>query len=250
MSLNRDLRFGQDDPLEWPQLFHPELPHLACLPKPWRLPSHNSLAIMWDIPGDDDFKDEATSFKGLHGLKHSRFREMVRLIAGLLSKCWPPRVINGMPLIGELRAILDNFLFSVEFSQKDPQRMRLYIRETQRTFLELRACLDYVKHYKSAMEIGTEEGIFGTLSNVRGAITFDPEICKSLYRAHIPVWLIRPSTALESMCIQTVADVQSYYTPHGLETWPLQSPIFVGQEASLEKYVALRQHIRFLCTIP
>lgn len=205
---------------------------------------------MWDIPGDDDFKYEATSFRGLHGLKHSRFRQMVGLIEGLLSKCRPARVINGMPLIGELRAIMDHFLFRVEFSQKDPQRMRLYIRESQRTFLELRACLDYIKHYKSAMEIGTEEGIFATLSNVRGAITFDLKVCKSLYRANIPVWLIRPTTALESIRIQAVADIQSYYTPH-TETWPLQSPIFVGQEAreaSLEKYVALWQHIRLLCT--
>lgn len=99
------------------------------------------------------------------------------------------------------------------------------------------------------MEIGTEEGIFATLSNVRGAITFDPEVCKSLYQANIPVWLIRPTTALQSIRIQAVADVRSYCTPYA-ETWPLQSPIFVGQEASLEKYVALRQYTRLLSAMP
>lgn len=242
VTLNSHLRFGEDDPLEWPQFFHPELPHLACIPLPPER-DDDPLSIMWAAPQYGDFDNEAEVFVGINQLKHSKFRQLIPHIRTLQNWCWTHTW--AMPLIPRLLSILDNFLDKVEFNQNNRWEMYLCIRETQRAYLELKACTDYLKVFKPRMDSGVKGSRFAVTACVRGAFTFDPIVCEKLYNARIPVWLIRPSSELgnirvqlgkkASLCIPPLSGPPPLYPPH--------PPVFVGPEYSLDKYKALENHV-------
>jgi hypothetical protein len=52
LFLRTSLRFGDDDPLQWPQPWVPEYPHLACIPVPTET---GPLSIMQWMPEYHDF---------------------------------------------------------------------------------------------------------------------------------------------------------------------------------------------------
>ena len=125
-----------------------------------------------------------------------------------------------------------------------------FVSAKPRVYLELQACLDYLKVYKPAMLLQLEEGIpsahwLSTTARVMGAFTFDPLVCEWLYRARIPAWLIRPITELDSIRVVLAKEPRSYNQPlsgcHPL--WPRHPPIFEGPQYSLEKYEALANHV-------
>ena len=131
VALERALRFGEDDPLEWPQLLFPELPHLACIRSP-PVKDSDQDSIMWDIPRDCDFEKEPTVVIGISRLEQSKFRQLIRPILMLLDKFKRDLELhNTMPIIPQLLSILNAFLFDVEFSQNDLPRIHLCIRETE-----------------------------------------------------------------------------------------------------------------------
>lgn len=243
VTLNHHLRFGEDDPLEWPQLFHPELPYLACFPLPPER-DDDPLSIMWVAPQYGDFDNEAELFVGINQLKYSKFCQLIPHIRALQNWCYT-RALDAMPLIPRLLSILDNFLDKVEFNQNKQRTMYLCIRETQRAYLELQAYIDYLKVFKPRMDSGVKGSQFAIAAHVRGAFTFDPAVCERLYNARIPVWLIRPSSELgnirvklgkkASLCIPPLSGMPPLYPPH--------RPIFVGPEYSLDKYKALENHV-------
>jgi hypothetical protein len=77
-----------------------------------------------------------------------------------------------------------------------------------------------------------------------GAFTSDPLVCDWLHRAKLPVWLIRPHTALESIRVKKVVSMLRPFgfIPDILPLSPAHPPIFRGPEYSLEKYIALNTH--------
>ena len=203
VTLQADLRFGEDDPLLWPQLFHPELPHLACLRLP-PIKGDGQDTIMWDMLSVTDLWAEESVVVGISRLKNSKLRRLLSPIMTLLDAS--AHLDDPLPIVNRLRFILKRFVFDVELTRGDWLQKSLRIRETQRAYLELQACVDYSVRYKPAMRLddkeieGSPDVMHLTYSTkIRGAFTFDPMVCEWLFRANIPVWFIRPVAGLQSI---------------------------------------------------
>lgn len=240
--LDLHLRFGQDDPLQWPQIFHPDFPHLACITLPPER-SNDRLTIMWDNPSWLDFALEADIFVGISRMKHSKFCALVPLMLQVISRC------RGytMPVVPRLISVLENFLYKVKFDQNKPLELCLCIREAQRAFLELRACYDYCRLCKGVIDRKRAPlpwgywGVDGPPNRLQGAFTFDQTVWEQLYHAEIPVWLIRPISEAGNIRVK-IGKTPKYYS----ENAPLLAPypaIYTGLACSVEKYKALQSHV-------
>jgi hypothetical protein len=109
----------------------------------------------------------------------------------------------------------------------------------QRIYLELTRLLNYMEHYCLwSMSLGT-------INNIMGSFTHDPLVCEHFYKAGIPVWLIRPYSALTSICIRALVPVTK---PIGVLPLEVSSSCLprnlCGQgDDILEKYIAMARNI-------
>src|ERR1700679_1819317 len=90
---------------------------------------------------------------------------------------------------------------------------QIIVRETQRLSLELQALLEFEELFRPRMDSVIPHRVN---TDIMGAFTTDLYVCDALFRAGIPVWLIRPYTALASIRVKALARLQ--FTP---ETIPL-----------------------------
>lgn len=58
------LRYGDDDPIMWPQNFLPTLAHLLLIPYPPR-DRNDPMCILWGLPTENDFVQEGSVLQGL-----------------------------------------------------------------------------------------------------------------------------------------------------------------------------------------
>jgi hypothetical protein len=109
----------------------------------------------------------------------------------------------------------------------------------QRIYLELTRLLNYMEHYH------LWSTSLGTIDNIIGAFTHYPLICEHFYKASIPVWFIRPYSALTSICIRALAPVTKPVGVLPLEpsSHPVYPTIYCGQGDILEKYIALGRNV-------
>ncbi|KAG6834115.1 hypothetical protein H0H93_011821 [Arthromyces matolae] len=115
------------------------------------------------------------------------------------------------------------------------ERARLTVREAQRAFLELMACLDYWDIYKP--RLSGQEKFFGEVAAVNGCFTYNMGVCEDMYRIGVPVYLIRSQFHYET---SRVKDVVTAIRPAGNVNMNLATTsypvIYRGAATSLEKY--------------
>ncbi|KAF9459565.1 hypothetical protein BDZ94DRAFT_1239143 [Collybia nuda] len=238
--LRSDLLFADDDHLQWPQSFIPEVPYLACIPRPPA--SEMPMSIMWKLPNRTVFMVEDHGIlRGIGKLSPLWLVTFKQLSGSLITRCKEPLFNDVVALTAQLLNTLQDLLHHLEHISTNFRSVQLGVHATQRVYLELLACLDYMEIYRPRMDGPTHSQF--AVSNRIGTFTTDVNICNRMYRAGIPVWLIRPSNSLHSICIMSVAPAQM---PNGiLELEPAIRPsypaIYTGG-STINKYLALANH--------
>jgi hypothetical protein len=201
----------------------------------WRLPDRNDFALL-----------EGGLLKGVGKLEYGFFSELQRLSLLLLQRAKKPKYSTYI-LISQVIPILENFLHRLEFIATNFRTMQLGVRETQRMYLELLAVLDYEEIYRPLMDgLSTNALSYPpATAKVMGAFTMDLTICDRLFRAGIPVWLMRPFDELHSIRVRALAPLQvaGNLIPLDATTRPTHPTIYCGGGDNIAKYHALARHV-------
>ncbi|KAF9456582.1 hypothetical protein BDZ94DRAFT_1315007 [Collybia nuda] len=238
--LRNDLLFADDDYLQWPQSFIPEVPHLACIPRPPA--SEMPVSIMWKLPDRTAFiVEDHGILRGIGKLSPQWLLTLKQVSGPLINRCKEPLFGEVVALTAQLLNTLQDILHRLEHISTNFRSVQLGVRATQRVYLELLACLDYMEIYRPRMDESTHSRF--AVSNRIGTFTTDVNICNRMYRAGIPVWLIRPSNSLHSIHIASVAPVQMPNDILKLEPAirPSYPAIYTGGSIR-DKYLALANH--------
>jgi hypothetical protein len=251
--LRSNLRFGDDDELQWPQPFIVNYGHLACIRKcPTSSSRYQCLSKLWELPSRADFFPDGGILSGIGKLRHAFFGEVKRCAELTLERAALPQFTN-IVLVSELVTTLKLLLHHLEFISTTLRTMQIIVRETQRICLELRALLDFEEIFKPRMAQGMS--VTCVDPDIIGAFTNDLGVCDALFRAGIPVWLVRPSSTLHSIRVRAqapllVANGVIPLDPPPGPPHPLHRTIYVGAGNKLEKYVAIAQYVRQLLQFP
>ncbi|KAI0345238.1 hypothetical protein BDW22DRAFT_1326251, partial [Trametopsis cervina] len=184
VSMKSNGKFGQEDPLEWPQVYVPEARYhfLCCIPRP----SHpRRRPEVWAPLRFEDFHLHAPNLlQALYVLSSTRIEAMRDLVAQLEAE------VSGLTIEGDTRHALD----------------RLTIPATQRDLIRQFVCVE--RNYCMAVAWVIWHDLFANLAapsavpvvhnNLMGAFTTDPNVTQKLYHVGIPVWYMRHVTSLGS----------------------------------------------------
>ena len=247
LFLRSNFRFGDDDELQWPQAFVGDYGHLCCIKKP--PPKGDAMEVMWLLPQRADFLPDGGVLCGVGKVHYRVLEDLHRWTDQVLEWATSPK-FSGIPLVMELLSTLRLLLYHLEFISATFHATQVVVRETQRLSLELRALLDYEELFRPRM--ASAVSLYRVNADITGAFTNDLAICDTLFRAGIPVWLIRPYTVLASIRVKALARLQfadgtiPLDPPHG----PSIPSIYVGSGTSLDKYIAIAHYVRQLLQFP
>jgi hypothetical protein len=237
LFLRSNLRYGDDDPLQWPQPFLDSYSHISCIPRS-PVSAKDPESIMWYTPSRRDFVADNAVLCGVGKPERWLFRDLQSLSLALIGRAHTSKFREQI-LVSQLTNVLSHLLHRLEFISTGFFTMCLGVREMQRIYLELTALLNYMEYYR------LRSTSLGTIDNIMGAFTHDPLVCDCLYKAGIPVWFIRPYSALNSIRIRALAPVTKPVGVLPLEpsSRPVYPAIYRGRGDVLEKYIALGRNI-------
>jgi hypothetical protein len=153
---------------------------------------------MWYTPSRTDFEADSVVFSSVGKLRRSLFRNFQSLALVLIGQVRASKFKEEI-LVSQLSSVLKHLLHRLEFISTGFFTMCFGVCEMQRIYLELTGLLNYMEHYR------LRSTSLGTIDNIMGGFTHDPLVCERFYKAGIPVWLIRPYSALASICIRALA---------------------------------------------
>lgn len=190
---------------------------------------------MWAIPDRIDFVTEDGVLGGVGKLSRGTFIELQSLSLALIKRARSSK-FSEQELVSQLTDILGNLLHRLEFISTSFFTMRRGVRELQRVYLELTALLNFEEHYHFQSMSSDKVN-----DKLMGAFTYDLAVCDRLYRAGIPVWLIRPYYELHSIRIKSLKQLTKAtgFFPLQPSSRPVYPSIYRGPGDALAKYMAL-----------
>ena len=119
--------------------------HLCCIRK--RPPPGDIMEVMWLLPQRAEFLEDGGVLSRLGKLHY-------RVLKGL--HCWSDQMLDragkpifsGMPLVTQLVSVLKLLPHHLEFISATFHATQIFVCESQRVSLELRALLDYQEFYQ------------------------------------------------------------------------------------------------------
>ncbi|KAJ7907163.1 hypothetical protein B0H13DRAFT_2332660 [Mycena leptocephala] len=195
--LRKDLRYGLDDPICWPQQYSEKYCHLGVIRTKAGSPSQS--AILWWDPSPAEFivsPDSRALALALGRLESGRLASFSGLVKELnldyeayVAKVPQDKIPDPLKqLVLSMRLNLER-LESLPWSY---EHMVQATRNLQRTCLEVAAFIDYMTVYKQYME---NPSLYpGRASTaLMGVYTANPQTAQQFHRAGIPYWYIRPA---------------------------------------------------------
>ncbi|KAI6100751.1 hypothetical protein EDD17DRAFT_1494768 [Pisolithus thermaeus] len=164
-----DGRFGLADCFQWPQSYHKDYAYAVCIPCEERFPFPNPLYIAWYMPTPADFVIPAgSSFQvgTLHESKVKAFEDLFRLMRSATHEIMR---LQHHPLV--FRDLV------------------VFVAQLQRTLLDIYAVLQYVEILYPLLNTLPSHPVL-TNPNWMGCFTNNTQVCKVLYFAGVPVWLV------------------------------------------------------------
>ena len=237
LFLRSNLRYGNDDPLQWPQPYVQECRHLACIR--WQpVSSLEPTSIMFSLPERTSFILDNDMLHGVGKLAPALLSQLKELTLQIFVRAKKP-IFQGMALVSELTNVLKALLHHLEFVSSSFFTMRQHVREHQQVYLELEAFLNFNETYRH------EKGTPTVAIHLMGAFTTDPLICQALFEVGLPVWLIQPFSALPSIRIRTMAVLRPAQGFICLDpcTHPTYLSIYRGRSDVVAKYRAINAQI-------
>lgn len=248
--MRENFRYGHDDPLQWPQAYVEQFPHLAC--------------IRWVAPADPkdifhslyrgltkyDFVecDPNSLVEGVGLLRRSSFLKLQAacnvVVESMKSVDGSASVSRSMRghlsvielLLGRLHALPTSYL-----------RVCLTFAETQRVALELRAFVEYMTVFKPLMDSPeTDAPAMPVDTGLMGSYVHDATVLQRFFKAGIPVWRIVDMKDLPGTRVDCIDDYAT--SPYPLGPCPLRlSSVFVGSSRDAEKYRKIQEFVLHSC---
>ena len=193
VHLRSDLRYGPDDHTLWPQVFVPEYPHLAAIPRKPEDP-HHPLSIMWYNPTTFDFVLCPNSLiDGLGQLSPSRFKALddCRREVDARVRAYVEATEKPDNLVQNLLHVTRHSGVRICSLQTTFLEMLFGVTEFQRYFLELLGRIDFLEIYQPRME--GRAPCATSAADCLGAFTNNPQVAQQLFDAGLPLYLFWPS---------------------------------------------------------
>ncbi|KAJ6626404.1 hypothetical protein B0H10DRAFT_2304138 [Mycena sp. CBHHK59/15] len=195
IMVQRDMRYGPDDPVLWPQLYTNTFCHLAAIPKdPTSAQGQQKFGVMWWNPAHDDFvcpKSGLTLTRGLGRLCLKRFTKLSDLVHALIDEYeqYLKSLPAGTTLSPLFPRLVQNLCLSLEHLRilTTYTRMRLGVVSVQREYLELTGLLQYMTKCKPRMEGIKDLNAHTAYPNdCIGCFTQDPRIAQCMPPVLVP----------------------------------------------------------------
>ncbi|KAK6992754.1 hypothetical protein R3P38DRAFT_3081738 [Favolaschia claudopus] len=208
ISLRQDLRYGDDDPTQWPQQYSARYCHLGAIPTTidHRLPLS---ALFWS-PCKRDFVEHTAAVRGLGTLAPFPWTKLERAVKSLLEeyeeyvKQLESNSLQPLALFPSLAQQISLTLERLQCLPSPYTKMVLTIRELQRFSLEFVALLRYMKIYKPRIEKGGLPPL--KPDACIGAFVADATLAQNFHAAGIPYWYMRPTSTFRDENILAVVE--------------------------------------------
>ena len=202
VRLQDDGRFGIHDPVVWPQLWFPELPHYAAMPIPpakFTAAESSCNEPPWYTPPPGDFLalpgDHLAPMGLLADTAWARLcdifhQNLAPRIASFLSK--HEASDSQRDRVASLRhfeVIVVNAMKRLSW----PATYRDLIKQVahfQRLYLECSAWITWTDSIRPTLDSRTAHEPRDVISGIMGAFTQDVDVCQRLSAAGVPVWLV------------------------------------------------------------
>ncbi|TFK61574.1 hypothetical protein BDN72DRAFT_863504 [Pluteus cervinus] len=242
-----NLRYGPDDPLQWPQPYVPMYAHHIAIRLPVR-DQQNPLSLAWWLPEKQHFvQDPDSLFTGVGRLENNMLRSFQQLCEDLLHRI--AKSEQKSALVTDLSTLLSDFLHRLESLPTDFDTLLLLVRGWQRIYLELLALMDFLEVYLPRMR-GQVQYLGHTTAPVMGCFTHKYSHAEMIQRAGIRFWLVRPSEQIASARIRTVVSLRCPdnlipLEPHKRARWTYR-----GSNSDSEKNTAIIRELRNILSYP
>ena len=252
MWMRNDFRYGEDDPLSWPQPYCASRPHLPCLRLCERNESDPDMPL-FRLPISADFLELDTSslIRGpgfWTADRRSVFEDRCRLILG---KCatipsGDDESAAGAKRAEELQADAAIFLDRLKSMPMTFHRLCLSVAETQRLVLEVQAIFTYFSTIRPRFTaLDATSPMPKVDMDLVGCFTTNVRVAQQFHGAGVPVWVLRPLDDLVHTRIDKVAAITTVDGRVHLGPCPLRlRSVFVGSGAEEGKYRAFDQFTR------
>ena len=248
VRLRTDTRYGDDDPVLWPQPYMSHNCHFACIPRPNSLADHE---IIWWTPTYDHFVPFRSSLSpvgGLGKLSPLKYGVLKSSVDSLLLRAKNYQEATAAssrpPMLQPIVKWLEHCLFQLGSVYATFRQVEFLVRDLQRVWLELRALLDYMEIFKPRID-GNAPAVIEP-AETTGAFTTSVRVAQDFFTAGLPFWLLRPASELTDQVVHAVVELaqpESFpdltLTPH-----PRYPVIFKGSSSSLEKYQSIHDFAR------
>ncbi|KAJ6601473.1 hypothetical protein B0H10DRAFT_2230590 [Mycena sp. CBHHK59/15] len=241
VHLRKDGLFGDDDPIQWPQLFEPKSCHFSAIPtRPKSNESDDQQAqMMWHCPTRQDHicpTSQRSILRGCGKLSPLLVQQYGRAVKSVQKKyndfllSVPSDQISS--LLSPLMQNLAHAMTRLEMLPTSHMEMVLTVRALQRSMLEATAIMDYKHRYEPLMNGLTQRDASKGVEERLGAFTFDLRVVEDHVTAGLPVWFIQPSSAFT---FQNILQLVPLTSPSQLiEMGPVNAsapPVFTGRNA-------------------
>ncbi|TFK59806.1 hypothetical protein BDN72DRAFT_905525 [Pluteus cervinus] len=239
--IRENLRYGDDDPLQWPQPVIPGYKYLCAIPLPPLDPTADT-AIMWWMPQKDDFDQGGVGLSGVGRFRQYSLQRLRDVSSSLLERSQA----DGLSFdyhaqrATDYRDVIRHNLYRLECYKSSFTTMQRSVRHLQRAYLELTALVEW--HTTIKFRIAELEPSQAARSCARtiGGFTPSPVVADYLFRAGIRVWLIRPYSELPNVHIRKVC---AFILPENLivvkAPFHRLTAIYTGSNFDPEKYIQI-----------
>ncbi|KAK0435124.1 uncharacterized protein EV420DRAFT_1653431 [Desarmillaria tabescens] len=251
MGTNREVymranyRYGHDDPLQWPQAYVEQFPHLACIRRIEPDPSDIFHPLYRSLTNYDFVEcDPSAIVEGVGCLCRPTFLKLQKachiIIESMDTVKANESVIRSMR--GHL-SMIEHLLERLHALPTSFSHVCLTFAETQRVAQELRAFVEYMTVFKPLMDapehdapsLPVDEDLMGTFCN-------DATVVQRFFKASIPVWRIILMKDLGGTRIDALFPFVT--SPITEEPCRLRLPsMFVGSLRDPKKYLKIQEFV-------
>ena len=189
--LRADGTFGCDDPVSWPQLYHPDAPHLPCIPVSDTSPNSPVQMIRrglrkQQVAFTDEWDDNhrvGTVSEDLMRKLDSHIEHFLKDTQNFFSATKKPHF-----RLKYLTRSLETAIDRISKLKDTLPQLRIMFGLVSRFYLEAQGYIYYHQKYRPMLESQTEPTIN---PNLVGVLVEDERVCGEYHRMGIPVWYIR-----------------------------------------------------------
>ncbi|KIY61061.1 hypothetical protein CYLTODRAFT_495421 [Cylindrobasidium torrendii FP15055 ss-10] len=266
VTLREDVRYHADNPIQWPQWFCSEEPHLACVLRPQ---TTGDLAALWD-EGDESFWQEDRSLgcgigmysRQLLAKLETAFNTTFANHKDNLAFCTASSTSATAPLmastietsgtakfISQLHNIASIGLNLLSSTPLPFDRSFFILRILQRICIEYAALVTYEREFKKfvRLEAGPEELNRTSTADMAymGCFTNNITMVSAFIAARLPVWLVHDTSAASGLNICSVGAFVGFGELVEADHWRTHSRgiLYEGSQIRGAKYRNMRDYL-------